>query len=324
MFVLKENAIEAFKVFDENWKCRGYLFTIGGEYHQEGKIRACNHGFHGCKKVQDCFNYYAFDSKNKIAKVLMWGEVDDSETDKLCCSNIIIVGEITWQEMLIMANQGKNNVGHSNTGDRNTGYSNTGDRNTGYSNTGDRNTGDSNTGDSNTGDSNTGDSNTGDSNTGYRNTGDSNTGDSNTGNWNTGDSNTGNWNTGHRNTGYSNTGDSNTGNGNTGDWNTGDWNNCHKETGFFNTINSLTIRVFNKECLLSDWEKIKKPNFLLFDLTYWDDLENKTKSRKYKDAFQLSYASLCDNEKTIQTELLKQLPNFDADVFFEISGIRID
>ncbi len=47
------------------------------------------------------------------------------------------------------------------------------------------------------------------------------------------------------------------------------------------------------------------------------------KTLSYKTAFQESYAALSEEEHASQTAMLKALPNFDADVFFEISGIRI-
>ena len=48
------------------------------------------------------------------------------------------------------------------------------------------------------------------------------------------------------------------------------------------------------------------------------------KKLDYKEAFQKRYNDLSDAERIKQTALLKALPNFNADVFFEISGIRIE
>ena len=148
----------------------------------------------------------------------------------------------------------------------------------------------------------------------------------NTGNCNTRNFNTGNWNTGY----------CNTGNFNTGNWNTGYWN-----TGYFNTITPDTILIFNKECKREEWNKAKKPTFIYFDLTDWVDEEDMTEEEKqrhpeykttggylkeyeYKEAFQNSFNKLSVEEKKNQVELLKALPNFNKDVFFEISGIDID
>ena len=176
-----------------------------------------------------------------------------------------------------------------------------------------------------------------DKNTGNKNTGDLNTGNKNTGDLNTGDLNTGNLNTGDLNTGDLNTGNKNTGDLNTGNLNTGNWNVTNYETGFFNTIQSDTVRVFNKDALRSDWEKAKKPNFIYFALTKGifeseitdaEKIEQPTfhycdgylKRYDYKEAFKKSW----DDATTEDRELIKYLPNFDADVFFDISGIRVN
>ncbi|OED34269.1 hypothetical protein AB832_07890 [Flavobacteriaceae bacterium (ex Bugula neritina AB1)] len=169
-----------------------------------------------------------------------------------------------------------------------------------------------------------------------RNTGGWNTGDWNTGNRNTGNRNTGNRNTGGWNTGGWNTGDLNTGDWNTGNRNTGGWNTVDRENGFFNTIEVQKIRVFNKECSLETWNSCKKPSFLFFKLTEWISSNKMTDAEKdanpthkitggylkeyeYKEAFKRSYSGASEEDK----KLLLELPNFDADVFLEISGIDV-
>jgi hypothetical protein len=211
--------------------------------------------------------------------------------------------------------------------------SNTNNTNTGNYNTGDRNTGDYNTGNYNTGDRNTGDYNTGDRNTGNYNTGDRNTGDYNTGDWNTGYYNTGDRNTGGCNTGYYNTGDRNTGDRNTGDRNTGGWNSTNYSTGFFNTVEQ-PLYMFNKlvenvsrddidtylNVKLTEWilpekmteqEKTSNPS--------WETCEGYLKERSFEEACKLAWKEA--NEETKQKFL--NLPNFDAEIFKEITGIDV-
>lgn len=184
---------------------------------------------------------------------------------------------------------------------------------------------------------NTGNWNTGDCNTGHCNAGDCNAGDCNIGDWNAGNWNTGNCNTGNCNTGDYNTGNWNTGHRNTGNCNTGDWNSADKETGYFNTKQSDTVRVFNKPCDRAVWDEAEKPSLLYFPLTEWIPESKMTDQEKidnftykitggylrvydYKEAFQKSW----NNASKEDREKLKALPNFDADVFYEISGIRVD
>jgi len=143
-------------------------------------------------------------------------------------------------------------------------------------------------------------------------------------------------NSGDRNSGYLNSGNRNSGNWNSGDWNSGNWNKCNYETGFFNSMQSDTIKVFNKDCKRIDWENTKKPNFIYFSRAEWVNSNEMTNEEKenhpthettggylkeyeYQEAFKLSYEKASKEDK----ELIFKLPNFDADVFFEISGIDL-
>ena len=109
----------------------------------------CGSGFHFCQKASDCFNYYDFNSNNKVAEVEALDLVE-TEGNKSVTNKIHIVREIPWQELLTIVNTGKDCTGLENTGNCNTGDCNTGNRNTGNRNTGNWNTGDWNTGDCNT------------------------------------------------------------------------------------------------------------------------------------------------------------------------------
>ena len=150
--------VKGYKVFNPDWTCKGFQYEVGKIFEEDVKPSCCNIGFHFCTKASDCFNYYNFDSNNKVAEVLALGEVDSQSYDTKCCTNKIqIVREISWQELLTIVNTGKSCTGLCNTGNCNTGDWNTGDWNTGNCNTGNCNTGDRNTGNCNTGDRNTGD-----------------------------------------------------------------------------------------------------------------------------------------------------------------------
>ena len=100
---------------------------------------------HFCRKASDCFNYYDFNPKNKVAEVIAYGDIVESG-DKCCTNKLEIVREIPWQELLTIVNTGKDCTGLCNTGNRNTGDCNTGNCNTGNRNTGDWNKSSCNTG----------------------------------------------------------------------------------------------------------------------------------------------------------------------------------
>jgi hypothetical protein len=293
-----ELTTKGYKVTDSQMKCKGFQYELKKRIKISGPLKLCNNGIHFCERLSHCFNYYSFDKSNRVFEIISYGDIL-TEGNKSCTAEIELVRELTWQEVLTLANEGTDNVGHSNTGDRNTG---------------DRNTGDSNTGDRNTGYRNTGDSNTGDRNTGYRNTGDRNTGDRNTGYSNTGDRNTGD-----RNTGYSNTGDRNTG------------AFCTGEPVFtmFNKPSKWTAKQFLES---KPWQlivayvdtKLWVPANIMTeqekkDHRGWERAEGFYRDIPYKEAFGNMWHNLSKDNK----QSFLDMPNFDSKIFEEITGVKI-
>ena len=168
-----DEVVRGYKVFNEDWTCspngNTKQYTCPGKFEEDITPVRCGHGMHFCRKASDCFNYYNFNPKNKVAEVIAYGDIVEAG-DKCCTNKLEIVREIPWQELLTIVNTGKDCTGLCNTGDRNTGDRNTGNCNTGNCNTGNCNTGNCNTGDWNTGDWNTGDWNKSSCNTGCFNT----------------------------------------------------------------------------------------------------------------------------------------------------------
>ena len=289
-----QNVVHGFKVFRPDWTCspngNTKQYTCPGKFEEEGELDVCGHGMHFCQTAADCFNYYSFNSENKVAEVIAYGDVR-TDDDKSCTDKLEIVREIPWDEVLRIVNIGKNCTGRCNTGNRNTGDCNTGNRNTG------------------------------DWNTGNRNTGDCNTGNRNTGDWNTGNRNTGDW--------------------NTGDWNTGDWNKSSFNTGCFNT-EEQKIMLFNKPSNMTYSEWLDSDaryllNQIPKDVVEWVYEEDMTDEEKAahptyettggylkvldeSECGQLWWGSLSDRRK----EIIKAIPNFDAEIFFQCTGVRVD
>ena len=124
--------MEGYKVFEPDWTCRGFQYAVGKTFEEDVTPSCCNRGFHFCKELKDCFNYYPFNPDNKVAKVIAFGEIDEESDDSKCCTNKIqIVEEISWEDVLRMVNLGKGNAGLCNSGNRNSGDWNSGNRNSG-------------------------------------------------------------------------------------------------------------------------------------------------------------------------------------------------
>ena len=49
--------MKAYKGFDEDLKCRGFQYEVGGEYSEEN-ADICNYGFHACEAPLDVLGYY--------------------------------------------------------------------------------------------------------------------------------------------------------------------------------------------------------------------------------------------------------------------------
>ena len=157
----------------------------------------------------------------------------------------------------------------------------------------------------------------------------------------TGLCNTGDCNTGNRNTGNWNTGDCNTGDKNTGDWNTGDWNIADASSGCFCTENQ-NIRIFDKPSnwTFKDWwnsdaryllNQIPKNVVEWIDELDMTDVE-KEKNPTYKTTG--GYLKILNESETAQIwwdglntmnkNIIKSIPNFDAKKFEKCTGIKVD
>jgi hypothetical protein len=343
------------KGFDKNLCCRGMQYEIGKEFKTDAENITANdlcsgNVLHYCDSLQNVNNYYSCtNDDNRYCEIEVLGkEVTDGE--KFGSNHIKIIREITGHELKLMKGLERGNTGVFNSGDLNSGDLNSGDRNSGDRNSGDRNSGDLNSGDRNSGDRNSGYRNSGDLNSGYRNSGYRNSGDQNSGYRNSGDLNSGDRNSGYRNSGYRNSGDQNSGDQNSGDLNSGDRNSGDRNSGdlnsgyrnsgvFCNKKREDTVPFFNKESNMT-WDEWY--NHDAYDVSrrlettkwiYWDDMTDKEKANnekayvcggylkvyEYKEAWKNLWDTLDDDEK----ETFRTLPNFDPDVFEDITGIRI-
>ena len=242
-----QNVVHGFR---PDWTCdpTGYnpkQYTCPGKFEEEGELDVCGHGMHFCQTAADCFNYYSFNSENKVAEVIAYGEVR-TDGDKSCTDKLEIVREIPWDEVLRIVNIGKNCTGRCNTGNRNT-----------------------------------------------------------------------------------------------GDCNTGDWNKSSFNTGCFNT-EEQKIMLFNKPSDMTYREWIDSDaryllNQIPKDVVEWVYEEDMTDEEKAahptyettggylkvldeSECGQLWWGSLSDRRK----EIIKAIPNFDAEIFFQCTGVRVD
>ena len=143
--------MKGYKVFNPDWTCRDMQYEVGKTYEMEGKPIICNKGFHFCKKAADCFQYYRFNSNNKVAEIEAYGELNCvGGENKYFTNKIKIIRELNWHEVLDLVNTGKSCTGLCNDGNCNSGDWNSGNYNSGVWNSGDHKSGDWNRWDWNT------------------------------------------------------------------------------------------------------------------------------------------------------------------------------
>ena len=328
------------KGFDKDLKCRGMQFEVGKIYEtgaSDDELKCCTDTvIHFCESLGDVHKYYNANGNNRFCEVEPLGKVV-KEDDKLGTNKIRIVREIVGDELNNLKGLINGNTGLFNSGNRNSGNWNSGDRNSGNRNSGNWNSGNRNSGNWNSGDRNSGECNSGGWNSGDRNSGGWNSGSFNSGDRNFGDRNSGSFNSGDRNSGSFNSGDRNSGHCNSGHLNSGYWNSCNRSTGLFNT-KERTITIFNKdsgmmfeEAEQTAWyDLIFKHSLRLDEWVEYTDAEKKEsvirqctggylKRYSYKEACANWWSKYTDDEK----QIIMTMPNFDADIFKEITGIDV-
>ena len=295
--------VKGYKVFNPDWTCRNKQYTCPGNFEENVLLDVCNSGMHFCERAADCFNYYGFDPENKIAEVVAYGRVI-RERDKCCTDKLKIIREISWQELLEIINTGKGCTGLNNSGNHNSGNYNSGIRNSGSYNSGSCNSGNHNSGNRNFCSYNTGDYNRGLFNSGC---------------YNSGNYNSGSWNTGNYNSGY---------------YNQGNFSN-----GCFNTEPSK-IYMFNKpsEWTLNDWfnsgayKLLHKIFSNQFRYVFFEDMPDDEKASNPKAENTGGYLKKIDIDVNDEwrrltydeRETIMSMPNFDKEIFKEITGIDVD
>ena len=280
--------IKGYKVFGPGWICdpvgTPYQYAVGETYEMEEVPIVCERGFHFCERAVDCFNYYGFDPKNKVAEIEALGDID-SDGSKSCTNKIHIIREIPWQEILDLVNTGNGCTGMGNSGNWNSGNWNSGDWNSGN-----------------------------------RNSGDWNSGNGNSGNWNSGNWNSGNWNSGNGNSGNWNSCSYSSGCFNTiehkmflfnklSDWTYHDWIRSDARR-VLSRIPHRHLKQVSYDSM-SDTEKEANPEVKTTG-TFLRMVDNPDVQNWWR--------SISDEDK----EAILSIPNFNKAIFKEITGVDVD
>ena len=143
------------------------------------------------------------------------------------------------------------------------------------------------------------------------------------------------------NTGKGCTGLCNSGNRNSGNRNSGDWNKCNFSNGCFNTV-SPKIYLFNKpsEWTYGDWLNSEACYLLnqipgdVLEYIYLSDMTDEEKAAHPEAETTGGYLKILDNSECAviwwrglsdrQKAVITAIPNFDKEIFKQITGIGVD
>lgn len=110
--------IKGYKGFDKDLRCRGFQYEVGKEYECEKAI-LCEEGFHFCENPLEVLRFYPpyiLSGATRYCEVEGSGEFDDYDMDKICCTKIKIVREITLQQLIEAGKQKSASVCEDETG----------------------------------------------------------------------------------------------------------------------------------------------------------------------------------------------------------------
>ena len=182
--------------------------------------------------------------------------------------------------------------------------------------------------------------NSGDHNSGYYNSGDNNSGDYNSSDYNSGYYNSGYYNSGYYNSGDRNSGDRNSGYYNSGDYNSGYCNSGNRNSGIFCSVepaqslfNKPTQLMFNSPEIQQIVGVINSVKSIMTWI-YSDNMSDEEKANNpshtttggylkkqdLKYCWKKAWQGFSDKQKNI----IINAPNFDAAVFEEITGVKVN
>ena len=96
----EEKVIVAYKAMKQDFTCRGFQFEIGRTYEYQGRVTACESGFHACENPLDMWSYYDL-TDSKFCAVELSGEISRHGDDsKIAAGRITVKAEIGLPQII--------------------------------------------------------------------------------------------------------------------------------------------------------------------------------------------------------------------------------
>ena len=96
----KQDVVVAYKAFNKDLTCRDFQFEIGKTYEHDGKVVACESGFHACENPMDTWGYYDL-TQSRFCTVELSGELcRHGEDSKIAAGRITLKAEIGLPQII--------------------------------------------------------------------------------------------------------------------------------------------------------------------------------------------------------------------------------
>lgn len=96
--------MKTYKIIPANWTTYGHKYEIGKTYKVEGKLKPCKNGFHSCRDLINCYNFYT--NLDGLFHVCIVEVSDNSPNDcidipneKIISREITILKELSQEEI---------------------------------------------------------------------------------------------------------------------------------------------------------------------------------------------------------------------------------
>ena len=102
--------IKGFKMTNEDMTCKGFQYELGKEYNLEGELVPCKNGFHFCKELSNCLEYYNnTEGDKRFFEIEAWGGIIN-KGNKSVTDNIKFVRELGVDEVFEYIRENKDTV----------------------------------------------------------------------------------------------------------------------------------------------------------------------------------------------------------------------
>lgn len=92
--------MKGFKILNSDWTTQnGDELKVGESFELNSDPKVGSHGFHFCRNLIDCYDYFISEEPKKYTMIEAYGEIDNNGTKEYATDKIKIIKELNWDEV---------------------------------------------------------------------------------------------------------------------------------------------------------------------------------------------------------------------------------